>query len=1237
VEELETRCLLSTLNWQPLHEPGNGGWTVNMAVSPFDHNRILQAGDNTGANVSLDGGNTWQACQGLQSYENGQFTFSPWDTTGKTVWLATLGGPYKSTDGGLNWRLVRNGMDPPDYVFPKDPIEKILFDPNHQNHLLAFGGSARMAWPNGAMGAVWESTDGGNSWLKKTTLGGGSGYGILDATYAGSTLYAVYDSQGIFKSTDNGATWSTVNTGLPQLHVSSIAADPTHPQVLYCSIFSGQRTGTDMPGGIYKTTNGGGNWQAITNGLATYTYTGGPGYDVVAVSPSNPNILYTDDTGNGETGTYKSTNGGASWVSLPPPSNFYVEMGDHTIAIDPRDSNHVFEGGMQCIDRTTDGTHFSDIGTVASGSGWKGTGNAGLWTLGINFNPYNPSQVILSAHDGGYQLQSTDGMKSWNTLIGPSFSNDVWGGTQATFSQSGTIYATVGQFGGGGTPGILKSTDKGVTWHFVTNPSPPGSEPDYIYCQPSNANSVWVDDGHHVYHSTNGGSSWTQVTATDDGYGRLAADPTAPSTLYVAGLTGVWMTTDGTHFSRMTGTNSPSYHVQQVIVDPTNHNRLYATEWNPEQGVPGGLFRYANGTWIAMPLPAGIPDPLTVSTVAVDPTNGQRIVIGTSDWDARDIIEATGVWLSEDGGASWTQQNKGLGMLRVQLLMFNPNRAGELLLGTDGQGFYKAEFGSPLPVKLPTHLLQGETLGTLRHDHPGFVGMKFTTGSSPVAVGQLGRWVVSGNSQSHVLELVKASTGVVVALATVNTAGAPAGAFTYAYLASPVTLAANTTYYLVSNENNGDAWYSSDSTVTPTSLVKSIDGPVAWTPGGWLSSSWSNHAFVPLDFVLPNLVKSVKAGGLRTDGGAQGMQFTTGPSPVRVTQLGRWVIKGNSHSHLIELVMASTGAVVASTTVNTAGATPGTFAYAALATPYTLAANTTYYLVSNESNGGDQWYDSNATVTPSNLVKSIDGPVYWTGTSWSAWASPNHSYDPVDLIDPPASEAGESSAVPGRIGFEVLAPQPRAESHTNALGDSIRFLVAGLPQRGFPFEHLAEVFPGPERNAATAFAQIKREMAVLPLALEMVWQRLGRVDSGSFGIARALGESTAPSFLRVGPIDEWHLVFAKVVQEIAFGLASWFSEEAMVVFGPAFSQARFNSVWSVGNSVNGDGLEPLQINLPEAFRGLFPLHRNSRLEAFERLDRSLETDRSWFDAVFAGGVGQDCGDGQRYHPLFRSE
>ncbi|MDD5262282.1 MAG: family 16 glycosylhydrolase, partial [Methylacidiphilales bacterium] len=92
----------------------------------------------------------------------------------------------------------------------------------------------------------------------------------------------------------------------------------------------------------------------------------------------------------------------------------------------------------------------------------------------------------------------------------------------------------------------------------------------------------------------------------------------------------------------------------------------------------------------------------------------------------------------------------------------------------------------------------------------GWEGFRFTTGGSPVVINSVGRWVISGNSQSHVVKLIDASNGVDVpnGSASVNTAGQPAGAFAYANLTTPVTLAANHDYFLMTYETaGGDAEY----------------------------------------------------------------------------------------------------------------------------------------------------------------------------------------------------------------------------------------------------------------------------------------------------------------------------------------------------------------------------------------------------------------------------------------------
>jgi RHS repeat-associated protein len=101
------------------------------------------------------------------------------------------------------------------------------------------------------------------------------------------------------------------------------------------------------------------------------------------------------------------------------------------------------------------------------------------------------------------------------------------------------------------------------------------------------------------------------------------------------------------------------------------------------------------------------------------------------------------------------------------------------------------------------------TNGFLRNDASAWVGFQFTVGAVPMTVSSLGRWVVSGNSGNHTVQLFTATgTAISSGSVTVSTAGQPAGQFAYAPLASPVTLAANTTYVLMSQETlSDDQWY----------------------------------------------------------------------------------------------------------------------------------------------------------------------------------------------------------------------------------------------------------------------------------------------------------------------------------------------------------------------------------------------------------------------------------------------
>ena len=73
-----------------------------------------------------------------------------------------------------------------------------------------------------------------------------------------TTLYAGTDGGGVFKSTDGGGNWSAINTGLTNTYVYALAIDPVTPTTLYAGTYDG----------VFKSTDGGENWNAVNTGLA---------------------------------------------------------------------------------------------------------------------------------------------------------------------------------------------------------------------------------------------------------------------------------------------------------------------------------------------------------------------------------------------------------------------------------------------------------------------------------------------------------------------------------------------------------------------------------------------------------------------------------------------------------------------------------------------------------------------------------------------------------------------------------------------------------------------------------------------------------------------------------------------------------------------------------------------------------------------------------------------------------
>jgi hypothetical protein len=225
--------------------------------------------------------------------------------------------------------------------------------------------------------------------------------------------------------------------------------------------------------------------------------------------------------------------------------------------------------------------------------------------------------------------------------------------------------------------------------------------------------------------------------------------------------------------------------------------------------------------------------------------------------------------------------------------------------------------------------------------------------------------------------------------------------------------------------------------------------------------------YVPVDFkytVAPSapttFVVSKVLGNLRNGfGGWVGMRLTVGANALTVTELARIFVSGNNGVHTVKFVRASDQTDVPNGSISLAmsGGTAGQFKYGTLSSPVTLAANTIYYLVSEEFAGGDQWYDQSTTTVATTGAGTCDGGVFsGSGFPWTLLANPNHTFGPVDFKytsggspPPPLAATGPFSRKDGLTAEVSLS--------SNFKNGAIEVTLKGEPGQTFLIESSADL------------------------------------------------------------------------------------------------------------------------------------------------------------------------------------
>jgi hypothetical protein len=153
-----------------------------------------------------------------------------------------------------------------------------------------------------------------------------------------------------------------------------------------------------------------------------------------------------------------------------------------------------------------------------------------------------------------------------------------------------------------------------------------------------------------------------------------------------------------------------------------------------------------------------------------------------------------------------------------------------------------------------TKFVTGQSLSASLRTNGGnfFHGFKFTVGASPITVTHLGRWIVSGNSQTHPIYLCDASGAVIGSSVNLDTSLGVAASFEYVAIGSPAVLSAATDYGVLCQEFSGsDSFYDGDTSLT-TEVVATIIGSVygSTTEGAAMNVSAPGQvSYGPLSFM----------------------------------------------------------------------------------------------------------------------------------------------------------------------------------------------------------------------------------------------------------------------------------------------------------------------------------------------------------------------------------------------------
>lgn len=547
---------------------------IHAMTQAADDPKMLFAGSTNGVWVSKNSGDDWEKISSASMPVNvNSLEIDP--KKNSTIYAGTSWRPYKSTDSGKSWHLIKSGMIDDSDVFA------ITVSPRNANHIIA-----------SACSGIYESLNGGEQWKKIQGIPSTSRRtrAIVQHPSVAGTVFAG-TTEGFWMSVNGGKNWSM--TTQRNLEVNSIAVHPDEPNRIFIATnnygvmvsndggrnflqsnvsFTSRLTYSVVADSVqanrlYATTQN----TASSGGFVFYSadsgqsWTQSKGIDINRISPFailqdrvSPEKLYLGTN----LGIYRSLDRGISWTLLADPKPPVKAPAKRTTAakgkkpapkpVVPKPTVPAEPSGPVIIPAITEKVKF------------------------LSYTEDGKNGIFAATDNGLYR--SYDLAKGWEKLsFGAELSPNVFV-VHTSPLVPGTIWV------GTATSGLIVSHDDGKTW-TKTGASPDNVPVSSIATDPKRPNYVYLGTIQAFYVSRDGGRTWNRRGGNLPlgNFTSILINPANTDEVFVASALesdgGIYYSEDaGQKWKRMDGKEMklPSRRLWSMIFDPHDPNRMFA-------------------------------------------------------------------------------------------------------------------------------------------------------------------------------------------------------------------------------------------------------------------------------------------------------------------------------------------------------------------------------------------------------------------------------------------------------------------------------------------------------------------------------------------------------------------------------------------------------------------------------------------------------------------------------------